>query len=218
MAGQLLKLRDVVVMGLLRQSPRYGYEIKMIIDGVMSHIIDISSGSLYYGLKKLEQQGFLEEASTEKVGRRPERSVYRITARGEAVLNRELPRVIFPHARPVFPLNLALYFFDQIPPKEQARRLKMRFEYLKFADELMDELYAQIDTVAPQGHLAIVRHIKRYIQMERDFISELLTSTADGHAYELDDRDHNEILEELESFKQQLRYESFNGAAALPAE
>jgi DNA-binding PadR family transcriptional regulator len=208
LAGQQLKLRDVVVMGLLRQTPRYGYEIKMIIDGVMSHIIDISSGSLYYGLKKLEQQGYLEEASTEKVGRRPERSVYRITPRGEAVLNRELPRVIFPHARPVFPLNLALYFFDQIPPKEQARRLKMRFEYLSHADGLMDELNTKLDTVAPAGHLAIIRHIKRYIVMERDFIDELLSSTADGTAYQLDERDREEILEELDSFRQQLRYEA----------
>jgi DNA-binding PadR family transcriptional regulator len=210
LAGHQLKLRDVVVMGLLRQSPRYGYEIKMIIDGVMSHIIDISSGSLYYGLKKLEQQGYLEEASTEKVGRRPERSVYRITPRGEAALNRELPRVIFPHARPVFPLNLALYFFDQIPAKEQARRLKMRFEYLSYADEMMDELHGKLEGVAPGGHMAIIRHIKRYIGMERDFISELLTTTTDGSAYELDERDRLEILEELESFKQQLRYETYS--------
>jgi DNA-binding PadR family transcriptional regulator len=73
--SRAIKLRDLVVLGLLREHPRYGYEIKMIIDHVMSHVIDVSSGSLYYGLKKLEERNLVEESAIEKVGRRPERSV-----------------------------------------------------------------------------------------------------------------------------------------------
>src|SRR5210317_737627 len=110
--GRAVKLRDIVVLGLLRENPRYGYEIKMIIDNVMSHVIDISSGSLYYGLKKLQERGLVEEASVEKIGRRPERSVYNITAAGNKYLDDELPRVVFPRAQPYFPLDLALYFFQ----------------------------------------------------------------------------------------------------------
>ncbi len=37
-----VKLRDLVVLGLLKENTRYGYEIKMIIDNVMSHVIDVS--------------------------------------------------------------------------------------------------------------------------------------------------------------------------------
>jgi DNA-binding PadR family transcriptional regulator len=211
LAADQLKLRDIVVMGLLRETPRYGYEIKMIIDGVMSHIIDISSGSLYYGMKKLQQAGYLEEAGTQRVGQRPERSIYRLTPLGEETLARELPRVIFPQARPVFPLNLALYFFDQIPKKEQTRRLKMRYEYLALVDKFLDELQQEFGKIAPAGQLAIMRHHKHYVVMERDFITELLKGPADGKAYQLDERDREEIQRELASMRQQVKYQTFVG-------
>ena len=61
----------------------------LIIDNVMSHVIDISSGSLYYGLKKLQERGLVEESSVEKIGKRPERLIYTITTEGQEYLDAE---------------------------------------------------------------------------------------------------------------------------------
>lgn len=206
--SRAIKLRDLVVLGLLREHPRYGYEVKMIIDHVMSHVIDVSSGSLYYGIKKLEERGLVQESAVEKVGRRPERSVYSITPRGDAYFTEELPRVIFPQARPFFPLDLALYFFQFIPGEEQSRRLKMRAEYLRLALGYLKEIEHRFREIAPRSHLFIVIHLRNYVVMEQQFIQQLLTELVDGKAYELTERDRHEISEELEDFKQRIRYET----------
>jgi len=210
-----IKLRDLVVLGLLREHPRYGYEIKTIIDHVMSHLIDVSSGSLYYGLKKLEERRLVEECSIEKVGRRPERSVYKITETGRSYFERELPRVIFPQARPFFPIDLALYFFQFIQPHEQTRRLKMRLAYLGEAQKYLAEMKERFKSVAPASHVLIVTHISGYIDMEKVFIKQLLSELADSKAYELDARDREEVQRELDEFKTRIKYETVAAAPAV---
>lgn len=203
-----VKLRDLVVLGLLTQQPRYGYEIKMIIDNVMSHVIDISSGSLYYGIKKLQQRGLVEEDSIEKIGRRPERSVYRITEPGKQFFSAELPRVIFPRARPYFPMDLALYFFEFMDKKEQARRLKMRLEYLKHLAKLLKQIKASSSSAAPDNQLFIFTHRLRYISMEQSFIKELLEHLVGQPDYQLNNADLYEIGQEFEAFKKHLKVET----------
>jgi DNA-binding PadR family transcriptional regulator len=215
--SRAIKLRDLVVLGLLREHPRYGYEIKMIIDHVMSHVIDVSSGSLYYGLKKLEERKLVEESSVEKVGRRPERSVYSITKEGNAYFEAELPRVIFPQARPFFPLDLALYFFQFIPDKQQTRRLKMRLEYLHLSLGYLDEIERRFKQIAPPSHVFIVLHLKNYVIMEQQFIQQLLSELAKAKAYDLDERDWTEIHEELEDFKKKVKYETVASSSAHTA-
>lgn len=201
-----VKLRDLVVLGLLKESPRYGYEIKMIIDNVMSHVIDVSSGSLYYGLKRLQERGFVEESSVEKIGRRPERSVYKVTDAGLGYLDAELPRVVFPRSRPYFPLDLALYFFQFIDPEEQVRRLKMRNEYLKLSIDYVSELQVSLKERVPENQLFIFTHRIRYITMEMNFISEVIEKLTDV-SYELSKSDWYEIHREIEELKKQLKVE-----------
>jgi len=202
-----VKLRDLVVLGLLKEQPRYGYEIKMIIDNVMSHVIDVSSGSLYYGLKRLQERGLVKEAAVEKIGRRPERSVYEITGAGLAYFESELPRVVFPRARPYFPLDLALYFFQFIDEVEQVRRLKMRREYLRMSIEYVTAMKNSVENRAPSHHLYIFTHRLRYITMEMNFISELLERLAKGD-YELTKQDIKEIKSEFEDLKKHLNVET----------
>jgi DNA-binding PadR family transcriptional regulator len=218
-----LKLRDLVVLGLLRERPRYGYEIKTIIDHLMSHIIDVSSGSLYYGLKKLLQEGLIDEASVEKVGRRPERSVYCITAQGEAMLSSEMPRVIFPQAHPYFQLDLALFFFDLMDPHDRAKRLAMRREYLSKAMVYLDEVEERYSSVSPKGPLYILMHVRHFFLMELEFIGKLLADLPEGAGLTLTSRELSEVHAEIESFKQHVRPEmalpqSFSESAEALAE
>ena len=202
------KLQDLVVLGLLNEKPRYGYEIKTIIDHVMSHIIDVSSGSLYYTLKKLREQNLVEESATEKVGRRPERSIYQITAEGKRLFEVELPGVIFPHARPFFPLDMALYFFQFIDDKSKVRRLKMRLEYLKMVVGYIDENEKRYTGSAPLSHLFILHHHRHYNRMEQEFHERLLKELVKGNSYTLDERDMAEVQHEYEAFQNRVRYDT----------
>lgn len=202
------KLRDIVVLGLLKEQPRYGYEIKMIIDHVMSHIIDVSSGSLYYGIKKLQQGGYIEEATVEKVGRRPERSVYNITEAGTKLFDRELPKVIFPRARPTLPLNLGLYFFDAIDRQEGQRRLRMWLERIRLTIDFVKDLKRRYKDSAPEPHLLILDHNLCYYDAEQKFLSETIKRMFKGEKCELTSRDLQEVEAEVEELKQQFDYEA----------
>ena len=147
------KLPELVVLGLLNEKPRYGYEIKTVVDHVMSHIIDMTSGSLYYTLKKLREQELIEESGIEKIGRRPERSIYKITTKGKELLDRDLPGLVFPHARPFFPVDAALYFFQFLDRKATARRIQMRLLYLEKVRGYSTDFEKQYANSAPEAHM-----------------------------------------------------------------
>lgn len=191
--------------------PRYGYEIKMIIDHVMAHIIDISSGSLYYGIKKLQQQKYIEETSVERVGRRPERSIYKITDKGRALLAKQLPEVIFPFARAFFPLNLALYFFSEIPEEQRVRRLAMWKERLRLTGHFVEKLKTDYGDGADYWHIRILDHQRKYYKMEEQFINELLREHGDLGAYKLTDADKLEIEQQMDLLKSHFDYNTYIG-------
>lgn len=220
--GKNAKLRDIVVLGLLHEQPRYGYEVKMIIDHVMSHFLDVSSGSLYYGLKKLQQEGFIEETTIEKVGRRPERSVYEITPTGRAMLEEHLPSYIFPNVKAFFPINVALFFLDAVSPIERVRRLKMWRERLKRSESTVTSIAAKYAESASWSHIMILKHQLHYIRSEFEFVDKLLSELPDGITYELDPADLEEVNAEMEAVIQQFDYgiyqQTFNDSFEMTKE
>ena len=72
----------LVILGLLRERPLYGYEIKQIIEEHMSDWTSIAFGSIYFALDKLEEENFVEKVEVKQAGKRPSRSVYQITKSG----------------------------------------------------------------------------------------------------------------------------------------
>jgi len=210
------KLPELVVLGLLNEKPRYGYEIKTVVDHVMSHIIDMTSGSLYYTLKKLREQELIEESGIEKIGRRPERSIYKITKKGKDLLDRDLPGLVFPHARPFFPVDAALYFFQFLDRKATARRIQMRLKYLELMRGYMSEFETAYARSAPEAHMYIVKHHREFNDMEALFLKDMQTKLV-REKYELNDRDIAEVEREFEDVKGRVRYDTFLGGANAEA-
>jgi len=51
--------KEVLLLGLLKKKPMYGYEIKQLVDEELTNFAPISSGSLYHNLKALEKNGLV---------------------------------------------------------------------------------------------------------------------------------------------------------------
>jgi DNA-binding PadR family transcriptional regulator len=68
---------DFAILGLLRDGPRHGYELKRALGDL--GFWQVSFGSLYPALRRLEKQGMIE--ATKGEGRR---KAYRITETGRA--------------------------------------------------------------------------------------------------------------------------------------
>ena len=78
---------DLVVLGLVFEHDRYGYEIiQDVKERHFDHWANINPASIYNHLSELEKAGALS-ARTERVGKHPERKVYSLTEMGRRMLS-----------------------------------------------------------------------------------------------------------------------------------
>ena len=77
-----------VILGMLRDEPRSGYEIKQVVDRSTRFFWAASYGQIYPELRRLEEAGLIEGAEAPRGGRR--RKVYELTRAGRRELRRWL--------------------------------------------------------------------------------------------------------------------------------
>jgi DNA-binding PadR family transcriptional regulator len=82
MPATLDPVNAITLLGFIEQEPRSGYDLKREIDDRLEHLVEITSGTVYYTLKRLEAKGWVK-GSVSRNGRRPEQRVYRITPAGK---------------------------------------------------------------------------------------------------------------------------------------
>jgi PadR family transcriptional regulator, regulatory protein PadR len=83
-----LSSASLLVLGLLDESPRHGYEIGKLIEVRSNGTIRYQMASLYPLLYRLEARGWIEGRWTVKAASRRRRQ-YRITAEGRRMLTDE---------------------------------------------------------------------------------------------------------------------------------
>ena len=121
---------ELILLGLLKESPKHGYEIKKKIKDILSLFAGIDLKSIYYPLRILEKKGLvIKRASRE--GKRPRRFVFELTSKGKARFKELLSESFLNFNRPQFSLDLSLYFLDDIEPAVAKRRLRARMLILK---------------------------------------------------------------------------------------
>ena len=80
---------DLLILRTLVTGPRHGWAIGKRIQQVSSDVLQVTQGSLYPALHRLEQQGWLKATWAEtETGR--EAKIYSLTAAGRRQLAREL--------------------------------------------------------------------------------------------------------------------------------
>lgn len=127
---------QLVILGLLSETPRHGYELRQEVERrLYATYINLSGGSLYYNLGQLARAGYVEKARVEQKGRYPTRQVYQITVAGKEYLRTELRRLLFDAEgrEKVFdPINTALAFCHLVGEEELHAALTT---HLKWAQE-----------------------------------------------------------------------------------
>ena len=116
----------LVILGLLRDRPLYGYEIKHVIEDHMGDWTNIAFGSIYFALRKLAEEGFIEHVSTEQEGGRPSRTVYQITDAGQAEFERLLRGVWSSIEQQYFDIDIGMFFIGALPRDEILGYLRAR--------------------------------------------------------------------------------------------
>ena len=121
--------QELLLLGLLREGPKHGYDIKSKIKRILSLFTGVDSKSIYYPLQILEKRGLVVKKAI-KPGKRPERIVYALTPKGEVRFDELLSKSLLNLKRPQFSLDLSLYFLHYMKPAIARRRLQARLHML----------------------------------------------------------------------------------------
>jgi len=131
-----MNLTRLMALGVLaRNGPSHGHHIRRVADVTnVGEWGGVSVGALYRELRAMEREGLVAATRTEKVGNRPERTVYAITAEGQLELTTLREQAIRPTGSGPDPLGVALLFAaDGMATEELRRDLRARREMLAIA-------------------------------------------------------------------------------------
>jgi len=165
----------LLILGVLHRGDFHPYEIKRRLGAAMVECyIDVDVGTLYYAVRQLEKNGFIEAIAQERVARGGMRTIYRITADGRAEFQHGLRDQLDaegPVSRTLYGALLFLHLADRAFVEEALHRRIARL------DGLIDKLgpiREELGPVLSTGGDHLLRHIDRQRRLDRDWLKELL--------------------------------------------
>jgi len=128
LAGHPLSPSALAILSLLREGPMHPYEVarRMGGDGVDGRRLR----SLYHAVDQLRRASLIAPLETSRDGRRPERTVYGLTERGEHELVRWLRSLLATPVREPARFVTALAHLHQLTPEDACRQLEERVRSL----------------------------------------------------------------------------------------
>jgi DNA-binding PadR family transcriptional regulator len=123
----------LMILGLVRwMQPVHGYDVKRELESWQAdEWTTIAPGSIYHALRKLAEDGLLEEVAIEQVGARPARTTYRCTAKGELEFEELLHRCWWTYEAPTDPFQAGFAFLPALPATEAVAALRNRARLLR---------------------------------------------------------------------------------------
>jgi DNA-binding PadR family transcriptional regulator len=122
----------LAVLSCLSERPMHPYEISTTLRSRgKEQSIKLNYGSLYSVVESLQKHGLITSRETTRDGRRPERTVYEITAAGQAELEDWLAELLSTPTREFTSLEAGLSLMAVLPPDEVARLLSLRSDKLR---------------------------------------------------------------------------------------
>jgi DNA-binding PadR family transcriptional regulator len=137
---------ELAILGLLKEQTMHGYQLKKRLADTLGSFWQVSYGSLYPALRRLQKQEAVEMIfPKEEVGRR--KNVYRITAKGEATFAELLERA-GQDATTDDAFSVRLAFFKYLKPETRIRLLERRRAFLDGrSSNLKDSLRRAKETI-----------------------------------------------------------------------
>jgi DNA-binding PadR family transcriptional regulator len=182
--GNLLAL---ALLSLLSQQPMYPYEMAQTLRSRgKDRSIKINWGSLYTVVQNLEKHGFIEAASTEREGRQPERTTYRITEVGKAELADWLRELLsIPEWVPT-PFEAALSEATIVGPDDLSDLLTQRLSTLDTENTAHKGMLASLAQIMPRLLLIEAEYQLAMRMAEAGWVRGLLAEMASGSLGDLD--------------------------------
>lgn len=165
---------ELILLGLLKEGPKNGYEIKKQIKGILYLFAGLDLKSVYYPLEVLEKQELVLKHIDAQY-KLKKRFVFELTRKGRKRFNELLRESFLNFKRPQFSLDLSLYFLKDIRPKTAKRRLRARMQILNNLSRSLKKMSEPLTKKA----LPLARILEHNLQMvitETKFLSSLINT------------------------------------------
>ncbi len=171
-------LAQFVILGLLKDRPMHGYEIKQRFEHISGLFWKVSYGSLYPALRKLSAEGYIfqQPAPEDHAGRK----VFHLTESGQDALLAWLREAgnfdeLNRNSRNEFMLRLT--FFTYLPKIEALDLVNRRLGNIR---RKLDELVAKTDEIRRRNEKgdyyrrAMLDYIVRSVRTEMNWLEDIL--------------------------------------------
>ncbi|MBN1869595.1 MAG: PadR family transcriptional regulator [Candidatus Omnitrophica bacterium] len=164
---------ELLFLGLLKDGPKHGYEIKRQIEEELFPFVGLKIKSIYYPLKKMEKLGLIKK-DVGREGKWPEKYIYSLTGKGGKIFDHLITDSFLSIERPYFNIDLSLYFLQYVDKKIAKRQLRGRVLYLRRIRREL-EAYRKGMKKKDQGHLEVILdHDLDLVEAEINSIAKLV--------------------------------------------
>jgi DNA-binding PadR family transcriptional regulator len=193
-----MKVVRLLVLGTLaRFGPMHGHQLKRSIQTInVEAWSDVRAGSLYHALHQLATEGLIEMVQVERPGRMPARTVYRITAGGEAELEALRDRALSEVRPSADPFDVALWVAAGLEPGRLEEVVRRRLDTLRrqLAELAAERRAHQAEGILPAVGAILMAHGEARLEAEvrwHEMLLEALPSLAEGpwHLLKFDNSD-----------------------------
>jgi DNA-binding PadR family transcriptional regulator len=168
-------IRLFILGTLARTGPLHGHQIRHQAQTDRTEAwTDIRVGSLYGALKRLASEGLVREVRTERVGNRPERTVYEITAEGRRALSAVRDQALRTLFSPNDPFDLALTQTPDLAEETLAQIVANRLAGLRVREAELAEAAASADPYVNEAERLVMQHLRERCAAEVRWHEELL--------------------------------------------
>ena len=136
---------EIVILAMLQQGPRHGYEIKKDIDRALGGMVALNNKTLYLALKHFEEMGAVTRQVIPQEGK-PNRHLYQLTERGAELLQGYLRDFPPEQASNDAEFFTRVAFFDFLEMPEREAILTRRLAYLQACLEYLRKLQQMADS------------------------------------------------------------------------
>lgn len=168
-------LSKLILLGVLSHSkkPMYGYEIKkQLEEWAVGEYSQISYGSIYYNLERMEREG-LVTGEVVKNSKRPERKLYSITEKGKVEFMKLLRKNYFEIERVYYPFDVGVAMMPALSKEEVIKALDKRIRHTEKHIEMGSKEKAELEGKLPFFALAIFDHYLYHFEAEKKWLENL---------------------------------------------
>jgi DNA-binding PadR family transcriptional regulator len=174
----------LLILGALRfMQPTHGYEVRRELESWHAEEwANIAYGSIYFALNKMAEEGLVAVTESERVGKRPVRTTYVMTERGEMEFQRLVREYWWEFKPAISPFRIAVAFMDQLSHDELVAALRHRAGIIQAGIAGMREA---IDTVplprdTPRHVTELFSLLQSGLEAELQWIEQALAKVERG--------------------------------------